>query len=463
MHVRRARTHVAIVVLVIAFLIVGAPLFAQVRTNTPGTVFEPEGPRGAVAMEDVGSGRRFRGKAHQLVTLRGVLQMPRPDAAEPRLQRLVVHFRTSVGPRLQIVELRNGSSTPFRIDTDLRGDYATSETLKPPRAANAWVISPITVGSATVIRLAVQFSGGIDSAVDPGEFVLIGVGAEFPRKWSTSTTATERMPERAVPAAPSGRGPAPTVPTRAVAPNQVIYALAENNELVWFGHSGRENGTVAWAAPQPKVIATRWGFKQVFSGGDGIIYAITSSGDLLWYRHDGQADGSIRWSEPRKVGAGWNFPHVFSGGGGVIYAVTAKGELWWFRHEGHGDGTERWTNKEGGMWMLEGWGTYKHVFYGGDGVIYAVSADDRLLWYHHEGHDDGTVRWTSEEGRTVGTGWGFKRLFSAGDGVIYGVNANNELLWYRHDGRDDGTPRWAAPQGKTVGTGWNFKEIFSGF
>src|SRR5262249_35379613 len=113
--VRSARTHVMIAVLVIACLLVGAPLFAQVRTNTPGTAFEPEDLRGVVAMENVGSGRRFRGKAHELVTLRGVLQIPRPDAAEPRLQRLVVHFHTGNGSRLQTVELRNGSS-PFSIE-----------------------------------------------------------------------------------------------------------------------------------------------------------------------------------------------------------------------------------------------------------------------------------------------------------------------------------------------------------
>jgi hypothetical protein len=43
------------------------------------------------------------------------------------------------------------------------------------------------------------------------------------------------------------------------------------------------------------------------------------------------------------------------------------------------------------------------------------------------------------------------------------INAQNELLWYRHEGREDGTGQWAATNGKVVGTGWNFKNVFSGF
>jgi len=462
MRVPQARKTFATAALFFACVVTGSPVFAQVRTNTPGTVFEPDRSPG-VAVENIGAARRFRGPAHQEITLRGTLQMPNPGAAEPKLLRLVVHFRTSPGPRLRGVELRNGLTSLFRLETDLSGDYSTRDILKPDTAANAWVLSAITVAAPPVVRLTVQFSGGVDSVVDPGEFVLLGVGAEFVRKLP-SATEIDRGPGRLPPTVPRAPVPAPPAAAHPVAASQVIYALNENNDLLWFGHTGQENGTFAWAATQPLVVATRWGFKQVFSGGDGIIYAITTSGDLLWYRHEGSANGSVRWGEPKKVGSGWNFPRVFSGGGGVIYAVTAKGELWWFRHEGHEDGTARWANDTlGGQMMIDGWGSYKHVFYGGQGVIYAVTSDDRLLWYRHEGHDDGTFRWTSEEGRQIGTGWGFKILFSAGDGVIYGLNAQNELLWYRHEGRENGTARWAAPTGKIVGTGWNFKNIFSGF
>jgi hypothetical protein len=54
--------------------------------------------------------------------------------------------------------------------------------------------------------------------------------------------------------------------------------------------------------------------KHVFSGGDGVIYAIADNGDLLWFRHDGQGDGSFTWAdtEARKIGVGWNFKQLFS-------------------------------------------------------------------------------------------------------------------------------------------------------
>ena len=56
------------------------------------------------------------------------------------------------------------------------------------------------------------------------------------------------------------------------------------------------------------------------SQGSGVIYAVAPNDDLNWYRHDGRGDGSFRWTDDaaRKVGNGWNVKHVFSGGDGVI-------------------------------------------------------------------------------------------------------------------------------------------------
>ncbi len=46
-----------------------------------------------------------------------------------------------------------------------------------------------------------------------------------------------------------------------------------------------------------------------------LIYAVAENDDLLWFRHDGHDDGSFRWfdNNARKVGVGWNMKHVFSG------------------------------------------------------------------------------------------------------------------------------------------------------
>jgi len=89
----------------------------------------------------------------------------------------------------------------------------------------------------------------------------------------------------------------------------VIYAVADNNDLLWYRHDGRGDGSTSWT--EPKKVGNGWNFKEVFYGGGGVIYAITPSGDLLWYRHDGHGDGSTRWTEPKKVGNGWNFRFVF--------------------------------------------------------------------------------------------------------------------------------------------------------
>ena len=74
-----------------------------------------------------------------------------------------------------------------------------------------------------------------------------------------------------------------------------------------------------------------------------------------------------------------------------------------------------------------------------------------LLWTRHNGRVDGSSAWTGP--KTVGTAWNFKHVFPGGDGIVYAVKDNGDLLWYRHNGRLDGTSAWARP--KTVGTGWS--------
>jgi hypothetical protein len=54
-------------------------------------------------------------------------------------------------------------------------------------------------------------------------------------------------------------------------------------------------------------------------------------------------------------------------------------------------------------------------------------------------------------GVPVGAHWNLKQVFSGGDGIIYAIQDNGDLLWYRHDGRNDATFRWASNEGKKVG------------
>jgi hypothetical protein len=181
------RLNVAIGASVLTACFVCPPLLARApfRVTIPGTAFTVEGRGADVTVDDVGGGRRFRGKGFAKVIVRGTLQIPPSNVADPRMQRLVVHFRTSPqGPSLRSVEMRNGANTEFHLDTHLAGDYTTRETTQPESIANAWSFErgPVRVYTQTVLRLEVQFPGGFDSQINPGEFVLTSVVLDYPRK-----------------------------------------------------------------------------------------------------------------------------------------------------------------------------------------------------------------------------------------------------------------------------------------
>ena len=471
---------IATATLLVVVLTLASRVFGQssVRKDTPVAAFSLEA--GHARTVDTPGGRSFRAGQGETINVRGVLQMPPSSAALPKLQKLVIKFRTistsGLGPpHLKSVELRNGSSREFQVDNDLEGDWSSREVDSPPASpsgANAWIFrNPIKVNPQTAIRLVVYFSSAIDinTSLNPGEFVLTGVEGYFERKpiEIPKSTTLDLSPPISIsglsgPPKSPGPGKPATPPVGPVPANQVIYALASNNELLWFAHSGRDDGSFKWAAPAGREVGSGWAFRQLFSGDNGVIYAITSNGDLLWYRHDGHLDGTYRWaaSEGKKIGTGWNYERVFYAGGGVIYAITESGNLLWFRHNGRDDGTDSWADRDGKV-VGSGWNV-SHVFPGDDGVIYTVSANGDLVWHRHDGRDDGTPRWANNHGTKIGSGWNYKEVFSAGGGVIYAINASGELLWFRHDGRHDGTDTWAARDGRKVGSGWVFNDVFSG-
>ena len=80
----------------------------------------------------------------------------------------------------------------------------------------------------------------------------------------------------------------------------------------------------------------------------------------------------------------------------------------------------------------------------------------------------GTRRWHLQMGgaEKVGTGWGgFKHVFSGGNGIVYAIDpvvearlnlsggttpaSGGDLWWYRHVGWEDGSFRWG-PVGKRI-------------
>ncbi|SOD92178.1 tachylectin-related carbohydrate-binding protein [Spirosoma fluviale] len=179
------------------------------------------------------------------------------------------------------------------------------------------------------------------------------------------------------------------------------------------------------------------------------LYTITPEGTLNWYRNTGRARLAREWEGPKAVGSGWGgFKTVFGGGDGVLYAIAPDGKLMWYFHDGRNQGQFQW---QGGKEVGTGWASFARVFAGDGGVIYAVATDGRLLWYRHLGRRDGSARWQGPF--QVGTGWnGFIALVAGPDGCLYGTQPDGSLLWYRHYGYDQGYPIWHGPV--RVGSGW---------
>lgn len=248
-----------------------------------------------------------------------------------------------------------------------------------------------------------------------------------------------------------------------------IYTIAKNGKLRWFQHTGRMTGADTWAnfgaAKVVGDLATSNNLLngKVFSGDDGVIYTITNSGKLLWSRHDGRFTGSQSWANGGKltvIGTGWNkYTHVFSGGDGIIYAITKDGKMLWFRHSGWLDGAKTWT-KSSGTQVGKGWQDTIKVFSGGNGVIYSIMSSGLLRWHQHKGRLTGTDDWTNNGAqRQVGYNWhGFRQVFTGGDGIIYAIKTNGDVIWNRHTGWLTGANAWApAPNnesGSIIAKGW---------
>lgn len=458
------------------FLASSSPILAQApfRTITKGTEFKLDRLGGK--QEDVPGARGFRGEAGATITMRGPLHLPPSSAADKKLNRLIVRFRTSkAGGGLIGVELLAGSDVIYKhLGIDLKGDYSTREVAAPPGSANVLTLSGLNVNysNGVTIRLSVGFAIGFEGGVaDPGELFLLGVEADFPVKIAVTQGTIPRtgappvliLGGRATPApaapAPAG-GAAPVAPGRTAA---VLYALMPNNDLVWLRHEGMADGAFNLSLPPAQRVGNGWSVKHVFSGGgDGVIYAVFPNNVLMWYRHTGIGDGSFNWAGGKgsQVGTGWGFKQVFAGGGGVIYAISDDNQLLWYRHTGYTDGSFTWAFKDPKV-VGTGW-KFKQIFPGGGGVIYGINDQGDLFWYRHDGRADGSFQWAAASGSKIASHWNFDHVFSAGRGLIFAVNDKNEMLAYRHDGFEDGSVRWSPDSGKRVGVGWNVSDAFSG-
>jgi hypothetical protein len=134
-------------------------------------------------------------------------------------------------------------------------------------------------------------------------------------------------------------------------------------------------------------------------------------------------------------------------------------DLLWYRHNGWQNGDRRWASRIAAR-VGSGWG-FKSVFASSGGVIYGINPNNDLLWYKHNGWQDGSTSFARGSGTKVGSGWNFKTVFATSNGIIYAVKDNGDLLWYKHNGWQDGSTSFARGSGTKVGSGWNFKTVFA--
>jgi hypothetical protein len=218
-----------------------------------------------------------------------------------------------------------------------------------------------------------------------------------------------------------------------------FYALTNDGNLFWSQHNGFNDGARDWK--NAVNIGHGWRFSKIFSGGEGIIYAIKDDGTLLWYRHGGYANGGglETFSGPKIIGSGWGqFKDVFSMGQGAIYAVRSNGDLLLYQHNGFATGDAIWGSERivsSGLQSVGqinsgardklvvraiksvGWQNFRQIIPAGGGVILAITADGKLLWYKHLGLTRAVgfaeLKETWEGPIEIGSGWqGFRKVFA---------------------------------------------------
>jgi hypothetical protein len=399
-------------------------------------------------------------------------------AARFEATQVVVHFRSSNASLVSVEVSDPQSREVLKANTDASGNRVSAVVYSPSSSANAWKIAetkvPKTIGAGTIIRLGIGNNCGFEGcATGPVELIAVDVnyknpGVKFP---PASTTVKPNSPGPVRATVPASAPPAPTAPpvsSAASVPNiphsnGVIYIVNDANDLRWYRHDGRADGSFKWAN-DGSAVGHGWDFRTVLGGGDGVMYALTREGDLIWYRHTGGGDGSFHWAQDKgqTVNSWFSGMQVVAAGNGVLYALNHKtGELLWYRHEGYLDGTDRWVAREGRVIASDWRGIL--LFAGDAGTLYAIARGGDLYRFRYDGRADGSGTLPFDQGQKIASNWNHYLFpFSGGDGIIYALSSERELLWFRDEGWQDGTVRWASPEPKIVGNGWQFKTIFSG-
>jgi hypothetical protein len=185
-------------------------------------------------------------------------------------------------------------------------------------------------------------------------------------------------------------------------------------------------------------IGSGWNFATVISGGGRLMLALKPDGHMLAYQRNGYVDGKPLWaSQPVPAGNTWQgFKSIFSGGENVVYGIRQNGDLMWSVYQGGQWAPQRQVDN--------GWGHFKKVCGAGYGLIYALQEDGVLLRYNHIGYLTGDATWQSFRKRgigpiapethyeSLGSGWGqYRDVLPGADGVVYGIANDGRIYWYR--------------------------------
>lgn len=151
------------------------------------------------------------------------------------------------------------------------------------------------------------------------------------------------------------------------------------------------------------------------------------------------------------------FTRLIGGGNGIIYAIQADGRLLWYRNLGWVTSSASWANKGAARQIGTGWAGFETVLAGADGTIFAMLGNGDLLWYRYILTDatTGSGYWATNSGSRIGWGFsGFPRLFGGYDNVIWGIDGAGFLYRYRYNRNDGlvGSGAWSG--GNRVGNGW---------
>jgi len=228
-----------------------------------------------------------------------------------------------------------------------------------------------------------------------------------------------------------------------------IYAVRHDGQLMFFQHSGDQDGTPVWNV-RAQLVGPGWGVPHVFAGGAGSVYAVLDNGDLMYFNK------ANNW-RAQKIGNGWLEKRLFAGDGGIIYVVNSVPELRRYWHAGFRDGQAKWdaTVRIGSGWLFD------KIFAGDDGAVYHVDSSGDLIF----SRDNGPPGWKIHH-RKVGSGWGpqqgVRHVFAGPSGAIYVVKDDGELLFFKHLGYRDGSATWAPGGPKRIDVGWDFRFVTAG-